>query len=221
MDPIIMKLDSRTTPKRPLTAYNIFFQEERRRVQASTLAATGRRATYKEIARKVAGNWKKLDATDKAPYQALAAKEKRRFALELVDYHLSGTNKGSETRFPHVAPKAGAHIRAPSQSLSYVPLGNQATIVGDMQSAMHSPSLHTVLPGLALQREPSVPPYPGLQKVDFSTLSHHDLKKYFCDETVDPAHMCSSLVPLSATQNFQYIFDEDDASFLRDLYLFD
>ena len=73
-------------PRRPLSAYNLFFQERRTRVQETSLRETAKRVSFADIARIVATEWKKTSKSEKAYYEQIAAKEKLRFALEVVQW---------------------------------------------------------------------------------------------------------------------------------------
>lgn len=81
-------------PRRPLTAYNFFFHEERQKLQEQLFRITGQRPTYTKISKLVGANWKKIDAAQKAYYEALAIKDKRRYALELVHHRQTQEQQG-------------------------------------------------------------------------------------------------------------------------------
>lgn len=87
-------------PRRPLTAYNYFFHVERQKIQARIFQMTGQRPGYTQISRLVGAKWKKIDPEKKAHYEALAMKDKRRYALELVKMkEQEGTQTESITSF--------------------------------------------------------------------------------------------------------------------------
>ena len=75
-------------PSRPLTAYNIFFHDERQRLHQAYLDGTSRKLSYQETSRVVAARWRRLESQEKAYYKQLAAKDKRRFALEMVQWKI-------------------------------------------------------------------------------------------------------------------------------------
>jgi hypothetical protein len=64
-------------PKRPLSAYNLFFQQEKARVQKDG------KYGFAALARKIAEKWKTLDKEDKSPYEAQAAIEKAKYVKEV------------------------------------------------------------------------------------------------------------------------------------------
>ena len=64
-------------PKRPLSAYNLFFQQEKERVQRDG------KYGFAALARKIAEKWNTLDKEDKSPYEAQAAVEKAKYVQEV------------------------------------------------------------------------------------------------------------------------------------------
>lgn len=80
-------------PKRPLSAYNLFFQQQRAEMLAALpVRAQGKPAKshgkigFKKMARVIGARWKALDDASRAPFQQLAAQEKKRHAHELKLY---------------------------------------------------------------------------------------------------------------------------------------
>ncbi|OEU10181.1 hypothetical protein FRACYDRAFT_155556, partial [Fragilariopsis cylindrus CCMP1102] len=61
-------------PKRPLSAYNLFFKARR---EAIMLAAEG--VGFANLARTIATEWKILDAQERVPYETIAAVDKERY----------------------------------------------------------------------------------------------------------------------------------------------
>ena len=78
-------MKAKKAPTRPRTSYNYFFHETRCEIQEVIEQETGRRPLYAEIAKLVASRWKATNATDKAHCKSLAAKDKKRHALELIE----------------------------------------------------------------------------------------------------------------------------------------
>mmetsp|Transcript_14186 Transcript_14186/g.27166 ORF Transcript_14186/g.27166 Transcript_14186/m.27166 type:complete len:278 (-) Transcript_14186:101-934(-) len=84
-------------PSRPLTAYNLFFHDEKLRLEKE--CPSGSKLKYTQVAKVVAARWRGLNQDEKAFYEQLAAKDKRRFALETIqwrmqqeaNYDISGT----------------------------------------------------------------------------------------------------------------------------------
>lgn len=65
-------------PKRPLSAYNLFFKKERERL-VNSKAKIG----FANMARNIAAKWKTLQDSDKTDFNAKAVKEQERYKVEL------------------------------------------------------------------------------------------------------------------------------------------
>jgi len=65
-------------PKRPLSAYNLFFQQERER-----LVNGKEKIGFADMAKNIAGKWKKLEDSDKTGFNAKAEEEQKRYKVEL------------------------------------------------------------------------------------------------------------------------------------------
>jgi hypothetical protein len=99
-------------PKRPLSAYNIFFKHERERMLADAPTrpqGKPRRSHGKigfaDLARSIASKWNSMDADTRARYNELAADDKRRYTREMAewkdesnDYALSYANEMHSTK---------------------------------------------------------------------------------------------------------------------------
>lgn len=79
-------------PKRPLTAYNYFFQEERKRLLADLPSQKGKgkrghgKVGFSELAHIVSKKWKALSPIQRLPYDELAAKEKMRYHYQKQEW---------------------------------------------------------------------------------------------------------------------------------------
>jgi hypothetical protein len=125
-------------PSRALTAYNFYFHDHRQRIQESLFQTTGRRPTYTEISRHVGAGWKKLSAQERAHYEALAERDKRRYALQLVEFK---TGEESSTTSVSGAPAQTLATTAAHASPNYSGNGQpQAPVVNPF-----SPSLQMML----------------------------------------------------------------------------
>jgi hypothetical protein len=81
--------------RRPLSAYNLFFQDERVKLleslpQPEPSSKSGKKSHGKigfaGLARTIANKWKVANASTKAYYEQLAAKEKRQYALDMIKW---------------------------------------------------------------------------------------------------------------------------------------
>jgi HMG (high mobility group) box len=77
-------------PKRPLSAYNIFFREERARILESWEGESTHSVNlFSVLGKKVAQRWKGLDDNEKQKYNVLATAETERYNKDMEGYHLS------------------------------------------------------------------------------------------------------------------------------------
>ena len=88
-------------PKRPLTAYNIFFREERQRLletlpvlkNVKSKKAHGK-ISFPDLAKRISCEWKRISPSSKVHYCELACKDKMRYYREMEEwraYRSSGT----------------------------------------------------------------------------------------------------------------------------------
>ena len=80
-------------PKRPLSAYNLFFQSERRILLAELPPRAGRQPRkshgkigFKEMATIIGKRWRELDDVTRAPFLLLAKQEKNRHGITMENY---------------------------------------------------------------------------------------------------------------------------------------
>lgn len=84
-------------PKRPLSAYNLFFQHERNRIVGESPAgADGNKRKHRKshgkigfesLAKTIANKWKTLDKASKRPFEQQAKREKAIYAQKLQAWH--------------------------------------------------------------------------------------------------------------------------------------
>lgn len=67
-------------PKRPLSAYNLFFRDERKRLLELSPTKIG----FANLAKTVASHWKTLDDHAKAPYDTIATEEKKKYNVAVA-----------------------------------------------------------------------------------------------------------------------------------------
>eukprot|EP00549_Striatella_unipunctata_P022860 CAMPEP_0118708236 /NCGR_PEP_ID=MMETSP0800-20121206/21749_1 /TAXON_ID=210618 ORGANISM="Striatella unipunctata, Strain CCMP2910" /NCGR_SAMPLE_ID=MMETSP0800 /ASSEMBLY_ACC=CAM_ASM_000638 /LENGTH=333 /DNA_ID=CAMNT_0006611355 /DNA_START=8 /DNA_END=1009 /DNA_ORIENTATION=- len=122
-------------PKRPLSAYNLFFQHERERILYENGVSEEEKSKNEDcrrnhkkshgkigfaaLARNVAEKWKKLDASAKAVFEEQAAVEKQRYKMEIEQW-----NQGRRAK---VLADFASSMQNTAQSSMLLPfnLGNQ------------------------------------------------------------------------------------------------
>ena len=115
---------SPTKPRRARSAYNYFFKAHLAEVQAAILAKTGKKGSYSQVSKAVAQAWKKVPAREKVHYHNLAAQDKRRYGLELVQWQLEKeASQNLADSYKATNPPAEDNQEAPLSEV-YVPGGN-------------------------------------------------------------------------------------------------
>lgn len=126
-------------PKRPLSAYNLFFKEERERILASIsddkatvdlndgLTEEIRRRRHRkthgkigfaDLARSIADQWKQIDSSSRSVYVSQADIEKSRYKKELDNW--TKTRKDKDTAVVKKVKPAATMHQIPEQSLSFM-----------------------------------------------------------------------------------------------------
>jgi hypothetical protein len=128
-------------PKRPLSAYNLFFQMERQKLsetETNGATASGKGGRHKKpkmpfggLARYVADKWKNIDPETLAYYQGLAAKEQKRYMSDLVSWKIDEAHQRHGT-FDDVATtkqkrEAGIAFTAPRHDVDQPPMPESST----------------------------------------------------------------------------------------------
>ena len=163
-------------PRSPISAYNIFYQTERQRLLDS---AEGKRPNFRDLAKYVSADWKKMNASDKVEYVQRAYDDKKRYARELVEWHRQQAfhkeeetcDKATEetkakTEEPTMS-KADTHQPIPfnpnmteEETRSYSPEPFHATTPDWMSSSSEMHHFYQALTGYAAQTPCVVPPSP-------------------------------------------------------------
>lgn len=89
-------------PKRPLSAYNIFFADERQRLLRSGDLGNANTVGFAGLARTVASRWKNVDAETKKKYQTKSEEERQRYLREVK--HWETLMASSQQRKPTTDP---------------------------------------------------------------------------------------------------------------------
>lgn len=145
-------------PKRPLSAYNLFFQNERKMILSKTPDRTGpgkpRRSHGKigfaALARHIAAKWKNLDDSTRSYYESLAAQEKKAYDIKVKAYKASkafgckGQEQGSSVTLNAVMMDSGVEafssiLDLPTLQDNFLPvqpislsLVTKGTCIGDL-----------------------------------------------------------------------------------------
>jgi hypothetical protein len=156
-------------PKRPLSAYNIFFKFQRKRILAvMPVRASGKprrshgKMGFADMARAIAGKWKTITPQEKAVYAELAAVDKRRYIEEMEEWKKTTASEGSnvdpsvcaivdgmqELLFPPIITFGGEyhhfmtnHPQAPSQLTLMRALGLDVNGISMRNSFSHMANL--------------------------------------------------------------------------------
>ena len=76
-------------PKRPLSAYNLYFRAEREKILAvqNEVGYTGQRIGFEGLGKIIGKQWRDLSMDDKKEYEELAEKDSERYRKEMEEYH--------------------------------------------------------------------------------------------------------------------------------------
>ena len=129
-------------PRRPLSAYNIFFKDERAKMLAETSEKRGpgesnegeskaakvedetgdsksKKIGFEDMAKTIGKRWKALDDNDIAKYKALAKEDMERYRKEMDEYHLELAKKSRLER------EAVAMVKRQDQQMPNFAMENQ------------------------------------------------------------------------------------------------
>ena len=108
MQPLFSLNNSIDMPKRPLSAYNLFFAEERQKILGSRQAETSKtdkKVGFAGLAKTVAAKWNAMDDEQKEPYIVKARVEKTRYT-QLVSVWRE-EKAVNEKKIEIVSPRSG------------------------------------------------------------------------------------------------------------------
>jgi len=81
------KKKPKSMPKRPLSAYNLYFQAERTKIIANQQAMNGPRIGFEGLGKVIGKQWRGLTCADKKEYEKLAEEDSERYRKEMNKYH--------------------------------------------------------------------------------------------------------------------------------------
>ncbi|KAL6047482.1 Non-histone chromosomal protein 6 [Balamuthia mandrillaris] len=87
-------------PKRCLSAYTIYVTDNRARLKQEHPDLS-----FGDLSRELARQWKELDPTEKAQYEAKASKDKERYASEMEAYKQKKAEESEEEESDEEQPK--------------------------------------------------------------------------------------------------------------------
>lgn len=115
-------------PKRPQSAYNLFFRDERERLLATLpVRAEGKprrshgKMGFQQMAQVIGSKWRNLDPHTKAYYDSLAAKEKERHAKVLKEYKMRHL-------LPHYVSGSSQSVATPTTTSSFEQIQSNTTM---------------------------------------------------------------------------------------------
>lgn len=118
-------------PKRPLSAYNLYFQAERSKIVAKQEeAGDGQRIGFEGLGKIIGKQWRDLSNADKKVYEKLAEKDSERYRKEMETY-----NEMKAKRFEEEDKRA-----SDAALLSVAPVVN-AAIASLQSNQQHQPSI--------------------------------------------------------------------------------
>jgi hypothetical protein len=74
-------------PKRPLSAYNLYFQSERTQLLAAVDSGERRKIGFEGLGKIIGKKWRELNAVERKVYDKLAEKDSVRYRKEMESYH--------------------------------------------------------------------------------------------------------------------------------------
>ena len=136
---ILLLLARQDYPKRPLSAYNIFFKENREKI----ITEHGK-TNFQDMVRKIAANWKDVNPEDKKRYEEEAAKDLARYKDQVSVYEKEMVEKNRKEREEAALLKKKAreeekkfHQKKMGMMDSGVPVGRFAAYDDDGTGAMN------------------------------------------------------------------------------------
>lgn len=90
-------LDACTPPKRPLSAYNLYFREARKRCLAETSSSkSSKKYNFEELGKLIGKGWRSLPLKEKQELEARAEADRERYRNEMIAYRREKRRKDRE-----------------------------------------------------------------------------------------------------------------------------
>ena len=92
--------DSIAPPKRPLSGYNLYFREERKRCVSETTSfnspGTSKKYNFEELGKLIGKRWRSLPLKEKCELEVRADSDRERYRTEMIAYRREKHRKGME-----------------------------------------------------------------------------------------------------------------------------
>ena len=198
--------------KKPRTSYNHFFHQERIQIQSDMANKLGRRPHYTEVSKMVAARWKRLSQSEKAVYQEMAAKDKRRYAMDLIRSSTCQQNVDKQQ-------KLDGATNSDNTTETNIP-GNTSVDSTLLDSTCGHQQ--TTCQGSMLAQLADLLQLPQVAQMVAATVVRHCHKQQLSEPTGRESEcrnrgVCSEPLPLSGTDSF-FVFDEDHVELLEDIF---
>ncbi len=138
-------------PSRPLSAYNVFFKEERVKWLAESSDNTTNQQKFTQLGYEMGQRWKKLSAAEKLKYEKIAQEDVKRYQKEMEQYEQKASpKKASKTKSPQKS------LKESKEKVGKTPAATTPSSVDAMEAArrvVNAPSPATRDPqGLMIQQ---------------------------------------------------------------------
>jgi hypothetical protein len=145
-------------PKRPLSAYNLFFQKERRNIlRDGSSSDESKKVSFEDLAKIIGKRWARLKKQDHKEFDELAHKDSIRYRKEMKKFD-AANNISSLEQYGLTAPN---HIKWPSFPFANTPISSGNNIITPPFPSQYSghPSL------ISADYGPPLPLYPPFSEL--------------------------------------------------------
>jgi hypothetical protein len=191
-------------PKRPLSAYNLFFAHERKEIikvgSLETVATDGevaggigkKKMGFAGLARSVAAKWKTIDPVKRKQYEVIAGKEQERYKMEMKEWkRAQEERKTQDEQFQsHFAAAGGM---AAATMIQFPGIGNEdATFMDPHEYASISnirqprQQSSTNVLGASTSLQSQLPIWPAMPQTIANLGSIYDASSMEQRSTIDP-----------------------------------